>query len=140
MIELVFIIFSLFLYIITLNFEKSAFMLSYHTRRLFTNNFSTISRGGSVFGNFPIIIIIPHGGTLRARANTSYFAHAPTTRGSTFLFVKIITQLPSFTRAKTHRDGRRIASVCIFVETAFPPSRKLILNDKMQIERLHTRR
>lgn len=46
MIELVFIIFSLFLYIITLNFEKSAFMLSYHTRRLFTNNFSTISRGG----------------------------------------------------------------------------------------------
>lgn len=92
--------------------------------------------GGFVFGNFPVIIIIPHGGTLRGRANTSYFARAPTTRGTTFLFVKIITQLPSFTRAKTHRDGRRIASVCIFAETASPPSHKLILNDKMQMERL----
>lgn len=41
----------------------------YDTRLLLTNNFSTISRGGSVFGNFPIIIIIiiPHGETLRGR-------------------------------------------------------------------------
>lgn len=138
MIELVFIIFSLFLYIITLNFENLHLCL--HTTRVVYLLITFPPFHVVVFGNFPIIIIIPHGGTLRARANTSYFARAPTTRGSTFLFVKIITQLPSFTRAKTHQDGRRIASVCIFVETAFPPSRKLILNDKMQIERLHTRK
>lgn len=51
----------------------------YDTRLLLTNNFSTISRGGSVFGNFPIIIIIiiiPHGETLRGR-QTRHISLAP---------------------------------------------------------------